>query len=141
MTKPSAGKPKRKGSAHERKLANELWDMGCAVLRGCSSGGGVRKRYVPDVVAICGGKILVFELKYRGKPATVKLERDKTVKLLEFSRRCGGRAFLAVKFGKMPWKVVEVKEGVVVSRENYCSLPELTDIVRSCLSHSLEEYL
>ncbi len=42
---------KRKGSAHERALANKLWDMGLAVLRGgCSSGGGVRKRFVPDIV-------------------------------------------------------------------------------------------
>jgi len=134
-------KAKRKGSAYERKLANELWDMGCAVLRGCSSGGGVRRRYVPDIVAICGGKVFVFELKYRKEPTTVRLDDEKVAKLLEFSRRCKGRAFLAVKFGKMPWKVVEIAEGVTVGRENYELLPELSAVIKASLSHDLREFM
>ncbi|MFP3161245.1 MAG: Holliday junction resolvase, partial [Vulcanisaeta sp.] len=79
--------PKRKGSAHERNLANKLWDMGLAVLRGCSSGGGVRKRFVPDIVAMGPGFVLVLEVKYRSERNPIRIEEEKVSKLLEFAER------------------------------------------------------
>ncbi|MBP1448513.1 MAG: Holliday junction resolvase [Thermoproteus sp.] len=103
--------PKTKGAAKERALANYLWERGCAVLRGCSSGGGVRRRFVPDIVALCGGRVLVLELKYRASRVPMRIDGEKLRGLLEFARRSGGRAYVLVKYGRGPWKVVPVDEG------------------------------
>ncbi|MEZ0319603.1 MAG: Holliday junction resolvase Hjc [Pyrobaculum sp.] len=130
--------PKRKGSAKERELANFFWEKGCAVLRGCSSGGGVRKRYVPDIVAICRGRVLVFEVKYRAKYAPIRLEGEKLEKLLMFARRAGGGAYLLVKFGRGPWKVVT--PAAQVEKEDYEKAPELPLFLESILSTSIDKY-
>jgi len=113
---------KAKGSSYERKIANHLWEEGFAVLRGCSSGGGVRRRYVPDIVASINGKILVIEVKYRAKEGPIYIEKDKYQKLLEFARRASGSAYVAVKYGSDKWRVMpaekleETGEGNVVVR-------------------------
>ncbi|ACB40276.1 Holliday junction resolvase Hjc [Pyrobaculum neutrophilum] len=129
---------KRKGSAKERELANYFWERGCAVLRGCSSGGGVRKRYVPDIVAICRGVVLVFEVKYRSKASPIRLEPEKLEKLVEFARRAGGRPLLLVKYGRDPWRVLEAREKV--DREEYEKSVELRAFLESLFSARLEEY-
>ena len=109
--------PKRKGSAHERALANRLWSLGLAVLRGCSSGGGARRRFVPDIVAVYGGRVAVMEVKYRSKPETIRISRERVARLIEFARRCGGEAYIAVKFGGSEWRFVQlINEADVVIR-------------------------
>jgi Holliday junction resolvase len=129
---------KRKGSAKERELANFFWERGCAVLRGCSSGGGVRKRYVPDVVAICRGRVLVFEVKYRSRYAPIKIETDKLEKLIAFAERAGGRPYILVKYGREPWKVLDAAERV--SREEYEKAVELRAFMESLLSAKIDQY-
>jgi Holliday junction resolvase - archaeal type len=129
---------KRKGSAKERELANFFWERGCAVLRGCSSGGGVRKRYVPDVVAICRGKVLVFEVKYRSKYAPIKLEIEKLEKLIIFAKRAGGEAYLLVKYGRGPWKVLSPAERV--GWEEYERAVELKAFIESLFSARIDQY-
>lgn len=101
-------KSKFKGSKYERDLANKLWSLGFAVLRGCSSGSGVKKRYVPDIVAIRGNKVLIIEVKYRSRMESLKLSRDKLRKLSEFASRCNGEIYLAVKYKGRDWKFIEL---------------------------------
>ncbi|ABO08501.1 Holliday junction resolvase Hjc [Pyrobaculum calidifontis] len=129
---------KRKGSAKERELANYLWERGCAVLRGCSSGAGVRKRYVPDIVAICRGRVLVFEVKYRSKYTAVRIEEEKLEKLVKFAERAGGEAFILVKFGRGPWKVV--KPTARVGREEYEGAVELRAFLESIFAARIDQY-
>ncbi|AAL63994.1 Holliday junction resolvase Hjc [Pyrobaculum aerophilum] len=129
---------KRKGSAKERELANFFWERGCAVLRGCSSGGGVRKRYVPDVVAICKGKVLVFEVKYRSKYTPIKIEREKLEKLAVFAKRAGGEAYLLVKYGRNPWKVLEIRDKI--DREEYEKAVELRAFLEALFSQTIDRY-
>ncbi|CCC80857.1 Holliday junction resolvase Hjc [Thermoproteus tenax] len=131
--------PKTKGASKERSVANLLWEKGCAVLRGCSSGGGVRKRFVPDIVAICNGKVLVMELKYRAKRTTVRIEAEKVQGLLEFAARSGGRAFVLVKFGRDQWRVFEVAEGadVSINGEAYDRAPTLDHLLASIFNRQL----
>jgi Holliday junction resolvase len=129
---------KRKGSAKERELANLLWQKGCAVLRGCSSGGGVRKRYVPDIVVICRGKVLVFEVKYRSKYVPIRIEAEKLKKLIMFAERAGGKAYLLVKYGREPWKVLDIMERV--GREEYDKGVELKSFLESILSAKMDQY-
>ncbi|AFA39551.1 Holliday junction resolvase - archaeal type [Pyrobaculum oguniense TE7] len=129
---------KRKGSAKERELANFFWERGCAVLRGCSSGGGVRRRYVPDIVAVCRGRVLVFEVKYRAKYAPIRLEPEKAEKLALFAKRAGGEAYLLVKYGREPWKVLPLADRV--GREEYEKGVELKAFVEALFSERMDQY-
>ncbi|MGC9118172.1 MAG: Holliday junction resolvase Hjc [Thermoproteus sp.] len=131
--------PKAKGASKERSIANLLWERGCAVLRGCSSGGGVRKRFVPDVVAICGGRVLVMELKYRAKRSAIRIEAEKVEGLLDFASRAGGKAYVLAKFGRGPWKVFEVKEpgGFSINGDMYDAAPELDHLLASIFNKQL----
>ncbi|MCC6019832.1 MAG: Holliday junction resolvase [Thermoproteaceae archaeon] len=126
---------RRKGVERERKLANYFWERGCAVLRGCSSGGGVRRRFVPDLIAICRGRVLVFEVKYRSRHAALHVERERLEKLLEFARRAGGEAYLLVKYSRGPWRVLSPAE--VVRRDDYETAPELRAFLESIASQRL----
>ena len=108
-------KIKVKGVKYERELANKFWKLGFAVLRGCSSGGGVKKRFVPDIVVIYRGNVVALEVKYRSKPSNIYIEKEKLVKLLEFSERCGGKAFIAIKFKGYDWKFLEITQNLINS--------------------------
>ncbi|GAB6147713.1 Holliday junction resolvase Hjc [Stetteria hydrogenophila] len=94
---------KRKGSLYENELANILWEQGFAVVRGPSSGGGVRRRFQPDLVAMRGGVILVFEVKTAGEKP-LYIDGDKVRRLAEFARRAGARAFIAVRVKGGGWR-------------------------------------
>jgi len=99
---------KAKGVRAERQLANKLWQLGFAVMRGGSSGGGVRKRFVPDLVAMRNGRIIVLEVKYRSEEVPIPIERERLEKLLDFAKRAGGIAYIAVKYGSKEWKFIPV---------------------------------
>ncbi len=134
--------PKRKGTAHERNLALYFWERGCAVLRGCSSGGGVRRRYVPDIVAICNGVVLVMEAKYRGKPAHIYLDEEKMRGLVEFARRSRGRAMVVVKYGKGPWRAMPVVEPrpITIGRNDYDQFMDLGTLLASIQNRPMDEF-
>lgn len=135
--------PKRKGSAHERELANKLWGMGLAVLRGCSSGGGVRKRFVPDVVAVGRGFVLVIEAKYRAEPTSIKIENEKVKKLLEFARRSGGDAYVAVKFKGLDWRFIQVstEDDLVIRPDDLNNAYTLDQLINKYRSKSLTDFI
>ncbi len=101
---------KLRGVRIERDLANKLWEMGFAVIRGGSSGGGVRKRYVPDLVVMKAGKIAVLEVKYRSESDRVQLKIDRLYKLQDFARRAGGEAFIVVKFRGEEYRFVRLRD-------------------------------
>jgi Holliday junction resolvase len=135
--------PKRKGSTYERALANKLWSMGLAVLRGCSSGGGVRKRFVPDIVAIGPGFVLVFEVKYRSERKPVRIEEEKVSKLLEFAKRAGGDAYVAIKFKGDDWRFIPITEkaSIVVKPDDLDSAYTLEQLISKYVSRSLLDFL
>ncbi len=101
---------KTKGVRVERELANKFWQLGFAVVRSGSSGGGVRKRFAPDLVVIKNGKIVVLEVKYRSKDNKIQIDIDRVLKLIEFANRAGARAYLAVKFSNEQWRFIEVEQ-------------------------------
>ncbi len=87
-----------------------IW--GLQYLGGCSSGGGVRKRFVPDIVAIGPpGFVLVIEAKYRSeRGGSIRIEGEKVEKLLEFARRARGDAYIAVKFKGDDWRFLPITD-------------------------------
>lgn len=137
--------PKRKGSAHERDLANKLWSMGLAVLRGCSSGGGVRKRFVPDIVAMGKGFVLVIEVKYRKEPTTIKIEGEKVRKLLEFAERAGGDVYIAVKFKKEGWRFIQISHNadgdLTIRPDDLVNAYALEQLVNKYVSKSIMDFI
>jgi Holliday junction resolvase len=135
--------PKRKGSAHERNLANRLWDMGLAVLRGCSSGGGVRKRFVPDIVAMGPNFVLVLEVKYRSERNPVRIEEEKVSKLLEFAERARGHAYIAVKFKGDDWRFIQVtsKSSIVIKPDDLNNAYTLEQLIGKYVNRSLLDFL
>ena len=135
--------PKRKGSAHERNLANKLWDMGLAVLRGCSSGGGVRKRFVPDIVAMGPGFVLVLEVKYRSERNPIRIEEEKVSKLLEFAERARGHAYIAVKFKGDDWRFIPVtsKSSIVIKPGDLNNAYTLEQLISKYVNRSLLDFL
>jgi Holliday junction resolvase len=135
--------PKRKGSAHERNLANKLWDMGLAVLRGCSSGGGVRKRFVPDIVAMGPNFVLVLEVKYRSERNPVRIEEEKVSKLLEFAERARGHAYIAVKFKGDDWRFIPVtsKSSIVIKPDDLNNAYTLEQLISKYVNRSLLDFL
>ena len=120
---------KRKGVVYERQLANLLWRLGFAVLRGCASGSGVRKRFVPDIVAIKNGKVLVIEVKYRKKSKIVRIEREKLRNLIEFTKRAQGIAYLALKVPGREWKFYQLPEN-----ENQDFVIKVDEVLKNGLS-------
>ncbi len=96
---------KERGVRHERELAEVLWEKGWAVVRGPASGAGVRKRFQPDLIAAKSGIIAAFEVKRvsdASKP--LYIERSQVEGLLEWARRAGGRAFIAVRIPGEGWR-------------------------------------
>ena len=109
------------------------------MVRAGSSGGGVRARFAPDLVAMCRGRILVIEAKYRSEPATVALGEERAARLLDFAARAGGEAYLAVKYGRNPWRAKKITEPtrIAITPTEYPNLPELRHIVMAVLSYRL----
>ncbi len=105
---PGGSKPKRRGTIYENELANILWERGFAVVRGPSSGGGVRRRFQPDLVAIKNGVVLVFEVKV-ARQGPLYIDGDKVRNLAEFARRAGARSFIAVRVIGEGWRFHEVE--------------------------------
>jgi len=100
----------RAGVQHERDLALKLWEMGFAVIRGPASGARAKRIQYPDLVAIRSGHVYAFEVKTRVKEEPIYIERSQVEKLAEFTRRAGGKAFIAVKIvGSTGWKLVPLE--------------------------------
>ncbi|MFP3230284.1 MAG: Holliday junction resolvase Hjc [Caldisphaera sp.] len=97
-------KPKAKATRLENELANLFWENGYAVVRGPSSGGGVSKRYQPDLVAIKDGKILVIEVKSKRNDSPLYIDSSQILNLMEFSKRASGIPIIAFKSARKEWR-------------------------------------
>ena len=101
---------KQLASRMENELANLLWEMGYAVVRGPSSGSGVRKRYQPDIVAVKKGVVIVIEVKKasRGKPVYIPARQVRGLR--EFAERSGGVAYIAVRLPGGDWRMHKLSD-------------------------------
>lgn len=122
--------------------------MGFAAIRGPASGAKVKRSVYPDVVAIRNGLVLVFEVKYRKKIETVYLPRNQVEKLLEFARRAGGIALIAIKISELhEWRVIPVEklepidDKFRIPRSVIEESPRLNDYISPMLTHTLDKYL
>lgn len=89
----------RRGATAERELIKALEERGFAVVRSAGS-----KKV--DIVAGNGKTYLCIEVKST-RSDRIYLNEEELHKLTEFSKRFGGRAFLAVKFVNREWKFFE----------------------------------
>jgi len=92
---------KRDATRLENELANMLWERGYAVVRGPSSGSGVRRRFQPDLVAMRDRVILVIEVKKAARGRPLYIPPGQAQGLRDFARRSGGVALVAAR---IPWE-------------------------------------
>ncbi len=98
------------GSRLENTLANMLWSMGFAVVRGPSSGAGARRRFQPDIVAVREGVVLVIEVKRGREGERLYVPSRQVEGLREFARRSGGLALVIVHVPRRGWRVFELED-------------------------------
>ncbi|MCC6034012.1 MAG: Holliday junction resolvase [Desulfurococcaceae archaeon] len=109
-----------RGFSHERELARRLWSHGLAVMRAPASGSKVKRLVYPDIVAIYKGRVLVFEVKTTSSLRDIYIPRRQVEKLVEFTRRAGGEAYIAVKItGTGEWLFVNIDKLLKTSSGNY----------------------
>lgn len=120
-------KLRRRGFARERDLVRKLWEAGFACVRGPASGAKARRIFYPDVVAIRNGRVYVFEVKTRRKLETIYIDRRKLLNLIDFARRAGGRAFIAVKIvdGASDWRFIPIEKLEKTSSGMFRVTPEI----------------
>lgn len=101
---------RRRAFQRERDLARRLWALGFAVIRGPASGSKTKRLIYPDLVAIKNGRVYVFEVKTREEEGNIYIEPHQVEKLREFSRRSGGRSFIAVKIVReTEWRFIPIE--------------------------------
>jgi Holliday junction resolvase len=84
----------RKGSDFERAVVGEFMDRGWVAFR--AAGSGKADRFLPDVVALKGGRVVIVECKATAKDRLSL--KPAILSLAEYAARAGGRAFVAVRF-------------------------------------------
>ncbi len=112
-------KAKRKASRVENELATILWDLGYAVVRGPSSGGGVRRRFQPDLVAAKNNVILVFEVKTGKEGEPLYIESSQVLGIEDFARRAGGFAYIAVRLKGGEWRFHPLQSLKITKKGNF----------------------
>lgn len=101
---------RRRAFQRERDLAQRLWRLGFAVIRGPASGAKTKRVLYPDLVAIKNRYVYIFEIKTKEREEHVYIEEHQINKLREFERRSGGRAFIAIKIvNKSDWRFVPLE--------------------------------
>ncbi len=142
---------RRLGFSRERDLARLFWKKGFACIRGPASGAKAKKVVYPDLVAMKNGKIFVIEVKTREKRETIYVEKSKIERLLEFSKRAGGLALVAIKYmGGSGWRFIPIEKLEITPAGNYRISPEtvvkkgltLSDLISIALNTlSLDRFL
>lgn len=111
---------RRAGFSHERDLVKRLWDYGFAVMRAPASGSKARRVLYPDIIAIYNGKVLVVEAKTCRKGKYIYIRKDQCEKLVEFAKRSGGSAYVAVKkVGSGEWHFIPISNVEKLESGNY----------------------
>ncbi|MDK6027786.1 Holliday junction resolvase Hjc [Ignisphaera sp. 4213-co] len=152
MSNNNVKKIRSSGTSAERELVKKLWKMGFAVIRGPASGAKIKRGIYPDVVAIKDSKIFVFEVKRRKEPKTVYIEMSQILKTIEFAKRAGGEALLAIKIDSLKsWKVIELTQflsasmnsgkRIKISRDVIDNAEELFTYISKKLSIGLDKFI
>jgi Holliday junction resolvase len=111
---------RRRGFHYERELARMLYREGFAVIRAPASGSKAKRVFYPDIVALYKKNILVFEVKTRGEPSDVYIDKYKVERLRDFAERSGGEAYIAVKITSLgEWRAVPLKDLWTTREGNY----------------------
>ncbi len=108
---------KEKGVRGERNLLHILWSKGFACVRGPASGGGARKIFYPDLIAVRNGVVYIFEIKKRKTENSIYLGGKQVERFLDFYKRAKGvkpdervYAFIAVKIHGKHWRFIPIEE-------------------------------
>jgi len=126
---------RRRGFSHERDLVQRFWNHGFAVIRSPASGSKAKIILYPDIVAIYHGKVLAIEAKTVRKERTIYLKQQQVEKLMEFSKRAGGEAYIAVKIvGTGEWRFVDLKSlqetgGLKITKAHLSTSLKLEDLI------------
>ncbi len=110
VLKASRSSGRSRGYRAERELVIKLWRLGFAVLRAPASGARIRRADYPDIVAIRKGKVAVFEVKSRSSVENIYIKEEQVRKLLNFTERAGGKAYIAVKIPYLGWRMIPVSK-------------------------------
>ena len=141
-------KSRSRGYRAERELVNELWRLGFAVMRAPASGAKIKKADYPDIVAIKDGKVAVFEVKSRAKLTTIYIDKEQINKLINFTQRAGGKAYIAVRIPHKGWKFIKAEElqetkggRLKVTKKQLTNSPNIAGVLKDLgIIKSLEEY-
>ncbi len=111
---------RRRGFAHERDLVLKFWSHGFAVMRAPASGSKAKRVLYPDIVAIYKGRVIAVEVKTVREPRSIYIDGDQYEKLVEFSKRAGGEAYIAVKIiGSGEWIFIPIDKLVKTESGKY----------------------
>lgn len=73
-----------------------------------ASGSGTIDLPVPDVIGVKGGQVIIIECKTTNKD---KISLKKAViSLKEFSKRAGGKAYIAIKFPRQKDRFYDIED-------------------------------
>ena len=98
---------KQKGSSAERELLDTLWENGFAVIR--AAGSGSTSHDACDLIAGKNGKSLAIEVKAcAGSKQYINAAQMK--ELLAFSQAFGASPYVAVKWTRKGWSILEAKK-------------------------------
>jgi len=91
-----------KGYSAERELVHTLSGMGYMTIRAPRSGRiGLPS---PDVIAAKGGRLIVFEVKFRESAFTVS--SDQLQELVQWKEKAGAITYIACKISRKGWKFI-----------------------------------
>jgi len=99
-----------RGYRAERELVATLWRLGFAVMRAPASGARIKRADYPDIVAIKDGKVLVLEVKRRSEVANIYIDSEQYSKLMNFAKRAGGKAYIAIKIPYREWVFIDASK-------------------------------
>ena len=114
-----SSKARSRGYRAERDLVRMLWRLGFAVIRAPASGSRVKYVDYPDVIAIYKGKVLTFEVKRRSELSHIYIGKKQLEKLISFTERAGGKAYIAVKIPGREWVFVDIDKAELISNDKY----------------------
>ncbi len=133
--KGRGNKVRSRGYRAERELVATLWRLGFAVMRAPASGARIKRADYPDIVAIKDGKVIVLEVKRRSELTNIYMSKEQYEKLMNFTRRAGGRAFIAVKIPYKDWIFIEANKLQEMSNGKYRLSKE--DIINGLKLHEV----
>jgi len=103
----------RKGSDFERAMVAEFSGRGWVAFR--AAGSGKADRFLPDVVAVKAGRVIIIECKATTKDRLSL--KPAILALAEYARKAGADSYVAVRFFRQRPRLYDVKE--LSARDGY----------------------